>query len=58
MRWIHAGVALVSAAALLLQIVLTRIFSVVQWHHFAFMAVGLGLLGFGASGTALAGRAS
>ncbi|MDI6772618.1 MAG: hypothetical protein QME77_08520, partial [bacterium] len=54
MRWIHAGVALVSAAALLLQIVLTRIFSVVQWHHFAFMAVGLGLLGFGASGTALA----
>lgn len=54
MRWIHAGVALVSAAALLLQVVLTRIFSVVQWHHFAFMAVGLGLLGFGASGTALA----
>jgi hypothetical protein len=53
-RWVHAGVALVSAAALLLQIVLTRIFSVVQWHHFAFMAVGLGLLGFGASGTALA----
>lgn len=54
MRWIHAGVALVSAAALMLQIVLTRTFSVVQWHHFAFMAVGLGLLGFGASGTALA----
>jgi len=53
-RRVHAGVALVSAAALLLQIVLTRIFSVVQWHHFAFMAVGLGLLGFGASGTALA----
>lgn len=53
-RCIHAGVALVSAAALLLQIVLTRVFSVVQWHHFAFMAVGLGLLGFGASGTALA----
>ncbi len=51
---IQAGVALVSGAALLLQLALTRVFAVVQWHHFAFMAVGLGLLGFGASGTALA----
>ncbi|MDR7486545.1 MAG: hypothetical protein QN187_14595 [Armatimonadota bacterium] len=50
----HAGVALVAAATLIAQVALTRIFSVVQWHHFAFMAVGLGLLGFGASGTALA----
>lgn len=54
MGGIHAGIALVAAAALLLQIALTRVFAVVQWHHFAFMAVGLGLLGFGASGTALA----
>ncbi len=54
MARIHAGIALVSAASLLLQIILTRIFSVVQWYHFAFMAVGLGLLGYGASGTALA----
>ncbi|MDR7521582.1 MAG: SAM-dependent methyltransferase [Armatimonadota bacterium] len=51
---VHAGVALVAAATLIEQVALTRIFSFVQWHHFAFMAVGLGLLGFGASGTALA----
>ncbi|MDQ7850534.1 MAG: hypothetical protein QN152_02590 [Armatimonadota bacterium] len=50
----HLGIALVSAAGLLLQLALTRVFSVTQWYHFAFMAVGLGLLGFGASGTALA----
>lgn len=50
----YVGVALVAAATLIQQVVLTRIFSVVQWYHFAFMAVGLGLLGFGVSGTALA----
>ncbi len=49
----NLGIALVSAAGLLLQLALTRVFSVSQWYHFAFMAVGLGLLGFGASGTAL-----
>jgi len=54
MGWVHLGVALISAAGLLLQLALTRVFSVTQWYHFAFMAVGLGLLGFGASGTALA----
>ncbi len=54
MRALLVGVALTSAASLILQIVLTRIFSIVQWYHFAFMAVGLGLLGYGASGTALA----
>lgn len=54
MSWVHAGVALVAASTLLLQVALTRVYAVVQWHHFAFMAVGLGLLGFGASGTALA----
>ncbi len=54
MARIHAGVALASGAALLLQVSLVRLFSVAQWHHLAFVAVGLGLLGFGASGTALA----
>ncbi len=49
-----AGIALISAATLLLEITLTRLFSLVQWYHFAFMAVGIGLLGFGASGTLLA----
>ena len=50
----YSGIFFLSAATLLLEITLTRIFAVTQGHHFAFMAVSLALLGFGASGTALA----
>jgi hypothetical protein len=35
------------------EITLTRLFSVTQWYHFAFLAVSVALLGYGASGTAL-----
>ncbi len=28
-----------------------RLFSIVQWHHFAYMIIGLALLGYGFSGT-------
>lgn len=28
-----------------------RLFSIIQWHHFAYMIISLALLGFGASGT-------
>jgi hypothetical protein len=45
---------LLSAASLTFEINLTRLFSVAQFYHFAFMIVSLALLGFGASGTALA----
>jgi len=45
---------LLSAAALAFEIDLTRLFSVAQFYHFAFMIVSIALLGFGASGTALA----
>jgi len=31
-----------------------RLFSIVQWHHFAYMIISLALLGYGASGTFLA----
>lgn len=47
------AVALVSAATLTLEIALTRVFSVTQGYHFAFLAVSLALLGFGASGSVL-----
>ncbi len=47
------GLALLSAAALAFEITLTRLFSVTQWYHFAFLAVSVALLGYGASGTAL-----
>ena len=43
-----------SAAALLFEVDLSRILSVSQFYHFAFMVVSLALLGYGASGTALA----
>ncbi len=44
---------LISAATLTFEITLTRLFSVEQFYHFAFMIVSIALLGFGASGTAL-----
>jgi hypothetical protein len=44
---------LLSAATLTFEINLTRLFSVAQFYHFAFMIVSIALLGFGASGTVL-----
>jgi spermidine synthase len=49
-----AGIGLSSAATLLLQVTLTRLFSIAQFYHFAFLVVSLALLGFGASGSLLA----
>lgn len=45
---------LLSSASLTFEISLTRLFSVVQFYHFAFLIVSLALLGYGASGTFLA----
>ena len=45
---------LLSAASLAFEINLSRLFSVAQFYHFAFMIVSIALLGFGASGTVLA----
>jgi hypothetical protein len=56
MSWQGLGLLLVSAAALTFQINLTRLFSVSQFYHFAFMVVSIALLGMGASGTFLATR--
>ncbi len=53
MGWTYLGLAVLSAAALAFEITLTRLFSVTQWYHFAFLAVSVALLGYGASGTAL-----
>jgi hypothetical protein len=47
------SLALVSGAALGYQVLLLRVFSIVQWHHLAYMVISLALLGYGASGTAL-----
>lgn len=45
-----AGLALTSFAGLLLELALTRIFSVVLFYHFAFLAISIALLGLGAGG--------
>lgn len=50
----RSGLFLLSAAALTFEITLTRLFSVAQFYHFAFMIVSIALLGGGASGTILA----
>ncbi len=44
-------IALLSSAMLAYEILLMRLFSIIQWHHFAYMIISLALLGFGASGT-------
>src|SRR5216117_2539335 len=49
-RAVLAGVALSSFAALLLELALTRLFSVVLFYHFAFLAISIALLGLGAGG--------
>jgi len=48
------SIALISAATLAYEILLMRLFSIIQWHHFAYMMISLALLGYGASGTFLA----
>ncbi len=48
------AVALVSAGALAYEVLLTRLFSIVQWHHHAYMVISIALLGYGASGAFLA----
>ncbi len=53
MSTLDLGLFLLAAAALLLEIALTRIFAITQFYHFAFMTVSVALLGYGASGTVL-----
>jgi hypothetical protein len=49
-RILLSGLALCSFAALLLELGLTRLFSVVLFYHFAFLAISIALLGLGAGG--------
>ncbi len=47
------GVAAVSAALLMTELALTRIFSVTMYYHFAFLAISIALFGLSASGVAV-----
>jgi hypothetical protein len=45
-----AGIGAVSAAILMTELALTRIFSVTMYYHFAFLAISIALFGLSASG--------
>ncbi|MDX1630994.1 MAG: SAM-dependent methyltransferase [Thermoanaerobaculia bacterium] len=47
------SIGLLSGTSLAFEILVMRLLSIVQWHHFAYMVISLALLGFGASGTFL-----
>jgi len=47
------GIAAVSAALLMTELALTRIFSVTMYYHFAFLAISIALFGLSASGVCL-----
>ncbi|MGE5648535.1 MAG: hypothetical protein ACM336_22380 [Acidobacteriota bacterium] len=49
-RRIYLGVGITTLATLLLELSLTRIFSVVFYYHFAFLAISIALFGLGAGG--------
>jgi spermidine synthase len=49
-RTLLFGIGLCSLATLLLELALTRLFSVVLFYHFAFLAISIALLGLGAGG--------
>jgi hypothetical protein len=46
----YLGIFLTSASILMMELVLTRIFSVKLYYHYAFMVISLALFGSGASG--------
>ena len=49
-----AAIGIISASALAYEVLLMRLFSIIQWHHFAYMMISLALLGYGVSGVFLA----
>jgi len=49
-RILLCGIGLSSFSALLLELALTRLFSVILFYHFAFLAISIALLGLGAGG--------
>jgi predicted membrane-bound spermidine synthase len=47
---IYFGIVATSMATLLLELTLTRLFSVIYFYHFAFLAISIALFGLGAGG--------
>ncbi len=51
---LYFGIFFIAFATMLFELGLTRILSISQWYHFAFMIISIALLGYGVSGTFLA----
>lgn len=52
----YIALSLVAGSVLALQIAFTRIFSLMIWHHFTYLVIGVAMLGGGAAGAFLAVR--
>jgi hypothetical protein len=52
-RVLGPALFLISTSVLGFEVVLLRLFAIQTYHHFAYMVIGVALLGFGASGTSL-----
>jgi hypothetical protein len=50
---VYAGIFVCSLAILMVEILLTRIFSFTIWYHLAYLTISTALLGFGAAGSLL-----
>ncbi|HOG25858.1 MAG TPA: hypothetical protein PLM86_06690 [Bacteroidales bacterium] len=53
-RRLAISIGLLSCSMVAFQVALMQILSGCQWNHFAYMVISVAMLGFGASGTALA----
>ncbi len=52
-RTLGLTLGLLSTTVLAVQVVLLRLFAIESYHHFAYMVIGVALLGFGAAGTVI-----
>jgi len=52
-RSLLAGIFCLGLSIIMFEIALTRVFAIMMWHHFTYMVISIGLLGFGASGSLL-----
>lgn len=52
-RRASVGIFLLAMSVLVLEVTLTRVFSVMSWHHFAYLIISLAFLGFGAASSFL-----
>lgn len=52
-RFAGAGIGVLAMSVLMLEITMTRIFSIVTFDHFSYLIIGLAMLGCGVAGTVL-----